>query len=434
MLKSTFLILISLLLSSVIVYFSKKSFRFDGITSIIVLLLSSIIYIILSSNMSMSLTYENFEEHNKNKKDSTVKDVSNSKTSNDKNDEDDEVSNKLIDNKQEQIKKLAEERKPNTAKHTLNNSLDHNKNKQESVRATLINKPSNDYNKVPSKKSGKHGSGSHDSEKHGSGSHDSGKHGSGSHHSGKHGSGSHHSGKHGSGSHHSGKHGSGTHGSDPRKHHTDRHHLIGGCRGTRFGCCPDGKTTRNQSGSTCSTKTKLMCSESKFGCCPDGVTARRDKNGSNCDGYEPPSRHHNRHHSKKNQKPQPINIVNNVTYKNDDVDTVSARSSSGNNRGTNENRQRVPHYRRRSNVYDETPDYGPYYPGDDEDSGDSDDYDSKYFKEGWSYMPPSNWSVPHKRDPVCISSKKCPVCPVISTSRPFSEFLGSKEWNKNHSL
>ena len=83
---------------------------------------------------------------------------------------------------------------------------------------------------------------------------------------------------------------------------------------------------------------------------------------------------------------------------------------------------------RRSNLYDDSPDY--YYPGDDEDSGDSDDYDSKYFKEGWSYMPPSQWSVPHKRDPVCVSSSKCPVCPVESTIRPYSEYLGSKEWDK----
>jgi hypothetical protein len=416
MLKPIFLILISLLLSLVIVYFSKKSFKFDGITSIIVLLLTSIIYIIVSSNINVSLTYENFEENNKNNKDSTEKDVNNYKTSNNDNEEDDKSNNKLLDNKQEQIKKLAEERKPNTAKHTLNNSLDDNKNKRESVRASLIKKPSNEYNKVPAKKSGKHGTG-----KHGTGKHGSGKHGSGKHGSGKHGSGKHGTGKHGTGS-------------DPRRHHTDRHHLIGGCHGTRFGCCPDGKTASNHSGSNCSTKTKLMCGESKFGCCPDGVTTRSNKRGSNCDGYEPPSKHHSKHNSKKNQKPQPINIVNNVTYKNDDVDTVGARASSGNNRGTNENTQRVPHYRRRSNVYDETPDYGPYYPGDDEDSGDSDDYDSKYFKEGWSYMKPSNWSVPHKRDPVCVSSKKCPVCPVESTIRPYSEFLGSKEWKKDHSL
>ena len=30
---------------------------------------------------------------------------------------------------------------------------------------------------------------------------------------------------------------------------------------------------------------------------------------------------------------------------------------------------------------------------------------------GWSYMPPSSWSVPQKRPPPCIPQKECPVCP-----------------------
>ena len=39
----------------------------------------------------------------------------------------------------------------------------------------------------------------------------------------------------------------------PSKHHKGRHHRkkIGGCRGTRHGCCPDGRTACNRNCSNC---------------------------------------------------------------------------------------------------------------------------------------------------------------------------------------
>lgn len=59
--------------------------------------------------------------------------------------------------------------------------------------------------------------------------------------------------------------------------------LIGGCSGTRYGCCPDGVTTSNQTGSNCPSSSKPVggCSTTQYGCCPDGVTAS-NKDATNC--------------------------------------------------------------------------------------------------------------------------------------------------------
>ena len=64
-----------------------------------------------------------------------------------------------------------------------------------------------------------------------------------------------------------------------------RRHLIGGCSGTRFGCCPDGYTAKNNHrGSNCDTRRHLIggCSGTRYGCCPDGYTAKNNHRGSNC--------------------------------------------------------------------------------------------------------------------------------------------------------
>ena len=64
-----------------------------------------------------------------------------------------------------------------------------------------------------------------------------------------------------------------------------RHHLIGGCSGTRYGCCPDGYIAKNDyRGSNCHTRHHLIggCSGTRFGCCPDGYTAKNNHRGSNC--------------------------------------------------------------------------------------------------------------------------------------------------------
>lgn len=59
---------------------------------------------------------------------------------------------------------------------------------------------------------------------------------------------------------------------------------IGGCAGSRFGCCPDGTTTRlDQDGTNCVEQVLVGgCKESEFGCCPDGLSAKIDKEGRNC--------------------------------------------------------------------------------------------------------------------------------------------------------
>lgn len=84
---------------------------------------------------------------------------------------------------------------------------------------------------------------------------------------------------------------------------------IGGCSGTQYGCCPDGKTARaNRIGTNCPGYRKVCpnnttlcktntdcsncpsqnngfkqdCSKTEFGCCPDGKTPKEDAEGTNC--------------------------------------------------------------------------------------------------------------------------------------------------------
>ena len=42
-----------------------------------------------------------------------------------------------------------------------------------------------------------------------------------------------------------------------------------------------------------------------------------------------------------------------------------------------------------------------------------------YSEYGYNFMPPSTWSVPQQRPPVCINNhNKCPVCPIIDKGTP----------------
>lgn len=60
-----------------------------------------------------------------------------------------------------------------------------------------------------------------------------------------------------------------------------KHSMVGGCGGTEFGCCPDGKTAKvDAKGTNCGFIGG--CRSTRFGCCPDGVTAKADAKGSNC--------------------------------------------------------------------------------------------------------------------------------------------------------
>jgi hypothetical protein len=52
--------------------------------------------------------------------------------------------------------------------------------------------------------------------------------------------------------------------------------IIGGCRGTRYGCCPDSTTPANSKFSNCPSIPIIGgCSGTEFGCCPDGITSAK---------------------------------------------------------------------------------------------------------------------------------------------------------------
>jgi hypothetical protein len=87
---------------------------------------------------------------------------------------------------------------------------------------------------------------------------------------------------------------------------SDRHHrrpsifprFIGGCEGTRWGCCPDGETAkRDSSGWNCDYVPPRPpgpirpliggCAGTRWGCCPDGINTKVDFRGSNCSSPAP---------------------------------------------------------------------------------------------------------------------------------------------------
>lgn len=68
--------------------------------------------------------------------------------------------------------------------------------------------------------------------------------------------------------------------------HRRRHRRIGGCAGTRWGCCDDGVTAKsNWEGSNCPIYPSNPvggCAGTRYGCCEDGVTAKQNSAGLNC--------------------------------------------------------------------------------------------------------------------------------------------------------
>jgi hypothetical protein len=65
---------------------------------------------------------------------------------------------------------------------------------------------------------------------------------------------------------------------------------VGGCAGTIYGCCPDGKTSKmNAVGSNCFSEPPLPypkpiggCAGTRYGCCPNGQTPKMNYIGTNC--------------------------------------------------------------------------------------------------------------------------------------------------------
>ena len=61
---------------------------------------------------------------------------------------------------------------------------------------------------------------------------------------------------------------------------------VGGCKGTEFGCCPDGETeAEGPEFFGCQVKDRIptgSCVEAEYGCCLDGVTAAQGPFNAGC--------------------------------------------------------------------------------------------------------------------------------------------------------
>ena len=56
--------------------------------------------------------------------------------------------------------------------------------------------------------------------------------------------------------------------------------------------------------------------------------------------------------------------------------------------------------------------------------------DEGSFEEGYSMLPPSKWYPVPPHPPVCVTEKKCPVCPVMTSGAP----VDLKEWNDSRRI
>jgi len=56
--------------------------------------------------------------------------------------------------------------------------------------------------------------------------------------------------------------------------------------------------------------------------------------------------------------------------------------------------------------------------------------DSKLYEYGYSFLPPEKWYPVPPHPPVCVSEKRCPVCPVTTTGTP----VDMKEWNESRRI
>lgn len=59
--------------------------------------------------------------------------------------------------------------------------------------------------------------------------------------------------------------------------------IIGGCSGTRFGCCPDGMTPRYEpDGKNSVPRPRHHQRPHMVGCCPGSSVAKANRRGTNC--------------------------------------------------------------------------------------------------------------------------------------------------------
>ena len=59
-----------------------------------------------------------------------------------------------------------------------------------------------------------------------------------------------------------------------------------------------------------------------------------------------------------------------------------------------------------------------------------DTYKPSEFEYGYSFLPPEKWYPTPPFPPVCVSEKRCPVCPVFTTGTP----VDVKEWNSSRKI
>lgn len=59
-----------------------------------------------------------------------------------------------------------------------------------------------------------------------------------------------------------------------------------------------------------------------------------------------------------------------------------------------------------------------------------DTYKPSEFEYGYSFLPPEKWYPTPPFPPVCVSEKRCPVCPVFTTGTP----IDVKEWNTSRKV
>lgn len=57
-------------------------------------------------------------------------------------------------------------------------------------------------------------------------------------------------------------------------------------------------------------------------------------------------------------------------------------------------------------------------------------YSNNDYEYGYSFLPPDKWYPQPPFPPVCVTEKKCPVCPVYTTGTP----VDVKEWNSSRRI
>ena len=57
-------------------------------------------------------------------------------------------------------------------------------------------------------------------------------------------------------------------------------------------------------------------------------------------------------------------------------------------------------------------------------------YDTGSFESGYSFLPPEKWYPVPPHPPVCVTEKKCPVCPVYTNGTN----IDLKEWDQSRRI